>query len=120
MLVLGPRRTLPALGRIAADQDWVVARFFVIAAVALRRAQALLISVAQRDPDRQREIEALQADVTQASADLYRTLGHPAYSVDLLGQVLHSEPVQANGYRQAGVRRRLGESLPDLGERPWP
>lgn len=113
---LGPRRTLPALTRIADDQDWVVARFFVTAAVALRQAEALLRNVAKQEPGRAGVISELQVDVQIASADLYRRLGHPAHSVALLGEVLHAELGQENEHRQAEIRRRMSEALLDLGQ----
>ena len=115
MFRLVPRIVLPAVNRVARDQDWVVARLFVSAAVFLGRASAALRVAVGAVLDRRTEIEQIQRDVGLALSTLYRTLGHPAHAADLLEEQLYTSALRDNPYRQASVRLRLGEALLDAG-----
>ena len=114
MTQLGARRLLPVLGRVARDQDWVVARLFGTAAASLRRAEALLQSQSSAANPRS-AAEQLRIEAHRTLAWLYRTLGHLAYANTLLEDLLEHPLVLENEYRMSRIRLDLADTLLDAG-----
>ncbi|MBI3941543.1 MAG: hypothetical protein HY326_00895, partial [Chloroflexi bacterium] len=119
---LGARRLLPVIGKVARDQDWIVARLFSNAAVYLRQAEQRLgiqdwgwhLEESAGSPLRP-EYEAIGIEARRARANLFRTLGHPVYAAELLGDLLVYPPIVQNAYRLAVIRLELADALLDAG-----
>ena len=111
---LGVRRLLPVLGRVARDQDWVVARLFGTAATQLRRAEALLRSQPSA-ADPRSAVESLRIEAHRTLAGLYRTLDHLSYATALLEDLLEHPLLLENEYRMARIRLDLADTLLDAG-----